>query len=443
MMNIISEKYSSFLPPLSTSEFEALRANIEAEGVRDPILVDEEGNILDGHNRFKIKPDAPKNIVLGKTEAEKKALVFCVNLARRNMSPDQKKEILAKMKVIAGELKKERKNGQVRSQDEIAALLGVDQTTVSKWLSPKQPKTQAKSDTTPIMNIHNRRTSKPPPDARVKVSKAGRTKIHERIKAGEPQAQAAADFSISQQQAGRIYKSEEKKIEAQRQRETLIASAKITSHSGDLLPYKLFVGNFQEACEKEISPASIDVIITDSPYSKEYLPIYAELAKTGIMVLKPGGSLLVMCGQSYLPEILLSMSPYLSYHWIIAYLTPGGQSAQLWQKEINTFWKPVLWFVKGKYDGVWQGDVVSSKPNDNDKRYHEWGQSESGMAGIVNKFTKVGDLILDPLMGSGTTGVVSIAAGRRFIGIDIDPINVDKAKTRLSEVKLYDDSYNG
>ena len=43
--------FSDLLPPLSTEEFEALKASIKAEGIRAPIDVDEVGNVLDGFHR--------------------------------------------------------------------------------------------------------------------------------------------------------------------------------------------------------------------------------------------------------------------------------------------------------------------------------------------------------------------------------------------------------
>lgn len=42
-------------------------------------------------------------------------------------------------------------------------------------------------------------------------------------------------------------------------------------------------------------------------------------------------------------------------------------------------------------------------------------------ADLLRDFTNPGDTVLDPFMGSGTTGVACQRMGRRFIGIEIDP----------------------
>ncbi len=178
---------------------------------------------------------------------------------------------------------------------------------------------------------------------------------------------------------------------------------------------------------------SVDVILTDPPYPQEYLPLYEQLAIEAARVLKPGGTLAVMCGQSYLPTIFRLMSQHLTYQWTFAYLTPGGQSAQLWDRKVNTFWKPVLWFVKGEYEGDWKGDVTRSDPNDNDKRFHEWGQSESGMGDLVERFSKPGDLICDPFVGGGTTGIAAVLLKRQFVGFDISAEQVVGARERLTQ----------
>lgn len=178
----------------------------------------------------------------------------------------------------------------------------------------------------------------------------------------------------------------------------------------------------------KIEPASVDLILTDPPYPQKYLPVYETLAKRASEWLKPGGSLLCMCGQSYLPDILALMTTHIRYHWMLSYLTPGGQSAQLWDRRVNTFWKPILWFVNGDYRGEWVGDVARSDINDNDKRFHHWGQSESGIAAILDKFYEPGQLVCDPFLGGGTTAIVALDMGFRFIGADVDQKMIDNLR---------------
>lgn len=233
-------------------------------------------------------------------------------------------------------------------------------------------------------------------------------------------------------QIKRKRKKQKKEVKEQEKQNTMnrVLSQPITER------YKLLQGDMTEVI-KEVKDESIDAVITDPPYPREYLPLYKTLAQEAARVLKPGGSLLVMTGQSYLPEILALMTPYIQYHWAASYLTPGGQSAQIWQRKVNTFWKPLLWFVKGEYIGQWVGDVTKSKINDNDKRFHHWGQSEGGMTDIIERFTFPGQTILDPFLGGGTTAVVAVGLGRYFIGIDNDPKALQTTFNRLSVPNLF------
>ncbi|MCS7036197.1 MAG: DNA methyltransferase [Saprospiraceae bacterium] len=187
----------------------------------------------------------------------------------------------------------------------------------------------------------------------------------------------------------------------------------------------------QDFREVDLPENSIDWIITDPPYPQKYLPLYRDLALFARRVLRPGGGLLAMVGQSYLPEIFQLMSVEgLKYNWTLCYLTPGGQSPQLWQRKVNTFWKPVLWFSKGE-NKRWIGDVVKSDVNDNDKTYHFWGQSVSGMTDLLQKVSYVGETILDPFMGGGATGAACLLHRRHFIGIEIEKGVFATAEERL------------
>jgi site-specific DNA-methyltransferase (adenine-specific) len=173
-------------------------------------------------------------------------------------------------------------------------------------------------------------------------------------------------------------------------------------------------------------------VITDPPYPQQYLPLYSALSRVCERVLKPGGAAIVMVGQTYLPEVLRRLSEHLQYYWIMSYLTPG-QSPNLMHRKVNTQWKPLIWLAKDGYTGPTVSDVFRSDAND--KRFHHWGQSESGMAAIVERFSKPGDVILDPFMGAGTTGVVAVEMHRRFVGVDLDPSSVATAKSRLVQCR--------
>ena len=57
------------------------------------------------------------------------------------------------------------------------------------------------------------------------------------------------------------------------------------------------------------------------------------------------------------------------------------------------------------------------------------------MAELLNLFTNTGQTVLDPFMGSGTTGVACMNLGRKFIGIEIEPKYFDIACERIENVQ--------
>lgn len=179
---------------------------------------------------------------------------------------------------------------------------------------------------------------------------------------------------------------------------------------------------------------TVDLILTDPPYERSFVAQLSDLGHVASHCLKDGGVLAVMYGQSYLPEVYARLAEHLTYHWTMAYLTPGGQAYHHPQRNINTFWKPVLLFVKSNYLGNCIGDVARSDVNDNDKRFHHWGQSESGTSDLMERLSKPGDMVVDPFVGGGTTAVVAALTGRRFLGCDLDKKAVDVTSRRVKEM---------
>jgi len=176
---------------------------------------------------------------------------------------------------------------------------------------------------------------------------------------------------------------------------------------------------------------NIDAIITDPPYLKKHLHLYENLARFASHVLKPGGSLLTMAGVAYLPQVLGMMSQHIDYQWTISYHMLGN-SLKVWHRKVRCSWKPILWFVKGKYEGNWIKDVLIAGPRE--KKLHPWQQTEADFAELVKMSTKPGETIIDPLFGSGTLGEAAIQLNRKFVGIEIEQNTMQIAEERLERV---------
>lgn len=53
---------------------------------------------------------------------------------------------------------------------------------------------------------------------------------------------------------------------------------------------------------------------------------------------------------------------------------------------------------------------------------------------LVTNSSNAGDVVLDPFMGAGSTGVATLETDRKFIGCEIDKNYYDIAKERIEEV---------
>ena len=60
---------------------------------------------------------------------------------------------------------------------------------------------------------------------------------------------------------------------------------------------------------------------------------------------------------------------------------------------------------------------------------------------LVDRFP--GETILDPFMGSGSTGVAAVQMGRKFIGIELDPEHFETACQRMHEAQKQIDLFIG
>jgi site-specific DNA-methyltransferase (adenine-specific) len=83
---------------------------------------------------------------------------------------------------------------------------------------------------------------------------------------------------------------------------------------------------------------------------------------------------------------------------------------------------------RGGGSGVWTFPVVDSAEVSTQKPL-------SLLRAFVSDFTNYGQSILDPFMGSGTTGVAAVEQGRLFVGIETDADRFDIACRRIEDAQ--------
>lgn len=87
------------MPPLSSEEYQDLHDDIKTNGVLEPIHVDEEGVVIDGHHRSKIANELgiPCPVIAHDDldDAGKRSLAFTLNLKRRHLNREQRRVLIA------------------------------------------------------------------------------------------------------------------------------------------------------------------------------------------------------------------------------------------------------------------------------------------------------------------------------------------------------------
>lgn len=91
------------------------------------------------------------------------------------------------------------------------------------------------------------------------------------------------------------------------------------------------------------------------------------------------------------------------------------------------------WFGSGrrKWNSGGKRGVYTHLVNQGRTGQHPTEKPVSLMLEILQDFAPIGGNVLDPFMGSGTTGVAAVKLGRRFTGIEIDPGYFDIACRRI------------
>ena len=136
------------------------------------------------------------------------------------------------------------------------------------------------------------------------------------------------------------------------------------------------------------------------------------------------------------------------YNWFSDRL-PAGRLL-IWDKQENggsgdfseaeVAWQNRVGAIK-MFRHMWLGVQRASQVGD--ARLHPTEKPVALMAWCLDQAkVKPGAVVIDPYMGSGTTGIACLRTGRRFIGIEKDPVHFQTALERIRRELAQGDLFN-
>jgi DNA modification methylase len=184
---------------------------------------------------------------------------------------------------------------------------------------------------------------------------------------------------------------------------------------------------------REVLPilGKVDAVVTDPPYGIGFEYASYDDTRENLRSLIAGlfdhrddfDRMIILCGPSQIHE-------YPPCDWVAAvtWNTTGS-----FGKYGYSQWTPVLLYGQdqkgfGNVNGVTKTDTYQINgggsvgfQRDKTSTLHVCPKPLNIMRHIVQRYTPMDAVILDPFLGSGTTGVAAVKLGRRFIGIEVDP----------------------
>ena len=206
---------------------------------------------------------------------------------------------------------------------------------------------------------------------------------------------------------------------------------------------ELYLGDCLEEMKK-LPDKSVDLVLTDPPYGlnfsyegyddtrdnlknliKYFIPEFIRIAKRTV----------VLCGPTQ-----ISLYPQVNWVGSIVWNTTGSFGKCGYNQ-----WTPFLLYGEdikgfGNINGITKSDVLRISggggvgfTRSKEEKEHTCPKPITMMKLVVQRFSNENDTILDPFMGSGTTGVACVKLNRKFIGMEISPEYFEISRKRISD----------
>lgn len=201
----------------------------------------------------------------------------------------------------------------------------------------------------------------------------------------------------------------------------------------------------------------VDAVITDPPFEIEAHTYQRRTGSPGKLVNDP------LDFAPITPELRAAIPEWASHNcegWLLAFCQI--EALHLWREEFEksgcSYRRALIWV---KTDGMpqWTGDrpgmgyetiasawcgggrshwngggragVFHHHKRGDSVREHKTQKPESLMIELVSLFSQPGEVVVDPFMGAGSTGIACLRTGRKFIGIELDEKHFQTSVRRI------------
>lgn len=210
----------------------------------------------------------------------------------------------------------------------------------------------------------------------------------------------------------------------------------------------------------DIDDESIDLIVTDPPYrlnkttgsmtssakseswqgnlksgdkkaSIENDIKFSEWLPLAYRLLKPNAHMYVFVNDKNVQDMLIESDKVgFKLHNILVW-HKNNKTPNRWYMKDCEF---ILFFRKGKsfpINNLGDSQYMQFKNISGQDKLHPTQKPVDLLEKLVGNSTTVGEVVLDPFMGSGSTGVACMNTGRKFIGVELDEQYFNIAKQRI------------
>ena len=209
-------EFATVFPMLGDDDLQQLADDIERNGQRFPVIVDEDGLVLDGRNRAtacRMLGIEPRVEVFSGSDAEKLEYVVSLNLSRRHMDTSQRAMAANKLATLRDGVSVQKQGAQIcapsLSQDEAAKQLNVSRRMVQKARKVEHDGAQEVGQAVEQGRLSLEQAEKlvktePDKAKQAEVVKSGRVQeVIKRPKAETPQASPETHIEVTAVVAGR------------------------------------------------------------------------------------------------------------------------------------------------------------------------------------------------------------------------------------------------